>query len=118
LSLRNQELEAVLRELRQTQDQLVMKEKMASLGQLVAGVCHEINNPIGAINSAVQVLAKCVDRLSAMCMPALARSGQDANEEAEKLLNIVHDSIQTTLMGGQRVARIVAGREILRSGPS
>jgi signal transduction histidine kinase len=109
LSLRNQELEAVLLELRQTQNQLVMKEKMASLGQLVAGVCHEINNPIGAINSAVQVLAKCVEKLSAMCMPALARSGHDVNEEAQKLLNLVHDGIQTTLIGGQRVARIVAG---------
>jgi signal transduction histidine kinase len=76
---------------------------------MVAGICHEVNNPIGAINSAAQVLAKCVERLSVMCVPALARSGDNANEEAQKLLNLIHDSIQTTLIGGQRVARIVAG---------
>ena len=44
----NQELAAAMRELEDTQQQLLLREKMASLGDLVAGVTHEFNTPIGA----------------------------------------------------------------------
>jgi signal transduction histidine kinase len=62
----NDELRAAYRELQATQMQLIHREKMASVGQLVAGVAHELNNPIGFVYSNVSTLDDFVKRLRAM----------------------------------------------------
>ena len=54
---------ALLEELQQTQQQLLQSEKMASLGQLAAGVAHEINNPIGFVNSNLGTLGNYAEQL-------------------------------------------------------
>jgi two-component system NtrC family sensor kinase len=56
-----QRVEERTRELRETQDALIQSEKLASIGQLAAGVAHEINNPIGVILGFAQVLLKRAD---------------------------------------------------------
>lgn len=59
-----QELEKAYSELKEAQLQIFQQEKMASIGQLAAGVAHEINNPMGFISSNLSTLNKYIDRLS------------------------------------------------------
>lgn len=52
----NDELQIAINQLQQAQSQLIQSEKMASLGQLVAGIAHEINNPLGSINANIPIM--------------------------------------------------------------
>jgi PAS domain S-box-containing protein len=75
LQERVNELDAMNRQLEEAQNQLLQQDKMASIGQLAAGVAHEINNPIGFVSSNLNTLRQYVDGLldlSAACDAALA----------------------------------------------
>jgi signal transduction histidine kinase len=63
LARANQELSRVIVELQAAQERLVMQAKLASLGQLVAGVAHEINTPLGAVVSNNDLFRRCFTRL-------------------------------------------------------
>jgi signal transduction histidine kinase len=64
LKEKNDALESLLKELRDTQSQLVQSEKMAALGKLVAGMVHEMNTPLGASSSAVDVGERCIAKIT------------------------------------------------------
>lgn len=66
LNLSNQELNTALTELKNAQTQLVDAEKMASLGQLTAGIAHEINNPINFVSSNIKPLRRDIEDIQAL----------------------------------------------------
>src|SRR4029450_12957526 len=73
----NHELAAALDDLREAQVQLVQSEKMASLGRLVAGVAHEINNPVSFIATSVAPLRRRLERAGSAAPDNLGRAADE-----------------------------------------
>lgn len=63
LAQTNQELANTLEQLQATQQELIQSEKMAALGQLIAGIAHEVNTPLGAIRSSVSNISKYLEEI-------------------------------------------------------
>ncbi|MBT3344706.1 MAG: hypothetical protein HN712_28015 [Gemmatimonadetes bacterium] len=99
-------VEARTQELREKQSQLVQAGKMASLGQLVAGVAHEINNPVGAVNGAADVAGRCVDRLEVQ-LEAEGAGDQAQVTSLRKTVDILRQNVGLIAAGGGRIASVV-----------
>ena len=98
------ELRSTLAELKATQAQLVQSEKMASLGELTAGIAHEIQNPLNFVNNFADVSVEMLGELR----EEQARPQRDSGLEAD-LLNDINQNLQKIHYHGQRAASIVKG---------
>ncbi|MDN3669926.1 7TM diverse intracellular signaling domain-containing protein [Echinicola jeungdonensis] len=94
VKLRTEELEQTLLNLQNTQTQLVNQEKMASLGQLTAGIAHEINNPINFVSSNISPLKRDMkDMLEILDM--YRKKGEDEfTENTKKELNELEEDLE------------------------
>jgi signal transduction histidine kinase len=86
------------RELERTQTQLLQSEKMRSLGQLVAGVAHELNNPIGFVHANLQLLPGYVQKLM---------EAQESGGDASKPRDAIRKLLSRSREGTERVKNIV-----------
>ncbi len=101
-------LEKAHRELKEAQVHLVQSEKMAALGNLVAGIAHDINSPVGAISSMQNTLSIAIDKLQKALIEA-APQLLDENREIRAALGAMVDADRVIGMGAARVTEIVTG---------
>ena len=106
LEEQNRALEENLRLLRETQNQLVLQEKMASLGDLVAGVVHEMNTPLGAISSMHDTLTRATDKLKQTLERTFPAEYKD-NRTIQSVFKVIADASRVMASGAERVGSIV-----------
>jgi two-component system NtrC family sensor kinase len=102
---RTKQLSQSLDELRTAQDRLVQTEKLASLGQLTAGIAHEIKNPLNFVNNFAALSAELIDELTGLLMPATL-DGNTRNE-VDELTQTLKDNLERVVQHGKRADSIV-----------
>ncbi len=111
LQRRHDELETTYKRLAGTQEQLVQSEKMASIGQLAAGVAHEINNPVGYIQSNLGTLQEYVEALFAL-LAAYAEALQSDDPAASRdILAAKRDRLDIDFITGDLPQLLEESRE-------
>ncbi|MBR1210723.1 GAF domain-containing protein [Bradyrhizobium sp. JYMT SZCCT0180] len=102
---RTHDLTRSLDDLRTAQDRLVQTEKLASLGQLTAGIAHEIKNPLNFVNNFAALSAELTDELNDVLKPA--EISEKIREEVDELTGLLKDNLQRVVQHGQRADSIV-----------
>ncbi|WP_442893817.1 GAF domain-containing protein [Bradyrhizobium sp. AZCC 1699] len=102
---RTRELSKSLEDLRTAQDRLVQTEKLASLGQLTAGIAHEIKNPLNFVNNFAALSAELTEELNDVLKPT--ELAEEVRAEVHELTGLLKDNLEKVVQHGKRADSIV-----------
>ncbi|KRP99248.1 histidine kinase [Bradyrhizobium yuanmingense] len=102
---RTSELAKSLDELRAAQDRLIQTEKLASLGQLTAGIAHEIKNPLNFVNNFASLSAELTEELNGVLAPVPLP--ENVRSEVDELTGLLQDNLGKIVQHGRRADSIV-----------
>ncbi|MBS1736856.1 MAG: GHKL domain-containing protein [Bacteroidetes bacterium] len=102
IDLQKSKLESSIKELQTTQSQLIQSEKMASLGELTAGIAHEIQNPLNFVNNFSEVSTELVDEMN-------EEISKGNLEDAKEIANDLKQNLEKINHHGKRAGEIVKG---------
>jgi PAS domain S-box-containing protein len=99
--------EGALTDLRAAQGRLIQAEKMASLGQLTAGIAHEIKNPLNFVNNFASLSVELLEELKEAAEPALEAVAADKREELDETIGLLTGNLEKIAEHGRRADNIV-----------
>jgi signal transduction histidine kinase len=99
--------EAAYRDLKAAQASLIQAEKMASLGQLTAGVAHEIKNPLNFVNNFAGLSVELLDELKETAAPAINALGDEKRAEIDETITMLTGNLEKIAEHGKRADGIV-----------
>jgi signal transduction histidine kinase len=99
--------EAALHDLQAAQANLIQAEKMASLGQLTAGIAHEIKNPLNFVNNFASLSVGLLDELNEAAAPAFAALDERRRREVDEVSDMLIGNLQRIVEHGKRADNIV-----------
>ena len=118
LSKQKAELEDTLDKVKQMQQQIVMQEKLASLGSLTAGIAHEIKNPLNFVNNFGDLSVELIGELKEELEDLKSSIGEDNYEEVEEIMTMLVQNISKIVEHGKRADSIVKGMLMHSRGKS
>jgi signal transduction histidine kinase len=99
--------EAAYRDLKAAQASLVQAEKMASLGQLTAGIAHEIKNPLNFVNNFAGLSVELLDELKETAAPAITALDDEKRAEIDETIEMLTGNLEKIAEHGRRADNIV-----------
>ncbi|WP_420639179.1 sensor histidine kinase [Candidatus Poriferisocius sp.] len=116
LGERNDELQTVLEELGQAQDQIVAREKLAALGEVTAGVAHEIRNPLNFINNFSAASDELLEEMAEIMEELAEHLSEEQKTLLEEITQDLHDNLGRIQSHGKRANRIVQDMLLMGRG--